>query len=209
VHTTQHFPAVGKDIVGSPCAICNNLVTWKQFLNSLTSYTSKLRRGIRAVCCAGLVYLNLNKCARRSKNALPPKKKCGEQPNKYLHNHAVQISQPSEATDCSKQVLSYSWQNWVVSTTHEISVQSNIELENGPNVHHKFVLSIPRESLIVLYNCTTIKNFVFNSIRQRTGAFSLIARINSPTKTSCSLQRFQFLNALFDVGIGSNVRIFK
>jgi len=68
-------------------------------------------RGIRAVCCAGLVYLNLNKCARRSKNALPPKKKCGEQPNKYLHNHAVQISQPSEATDCSKQVLSYSWQN--------------------------------------------------------------------------------------------------
>jgi len=35
VHTTQHFPAVSKDIFGSPCAICSNLVTWKQFLNSL------------------------------------------------------------------------------------------------------------------------------------------------------------------------------
>jgi len=27
VHATQHFPAVGKDIFGSPCAICDNLVT--------------------------------------------------------------------------------------------------------------------------------------------------------------------------------------
>jgi len=39
VHATQHFPAVGKDIVGRPCAICNNLDTWKQFLNSLTHQT--------------------------------------------------------------------------------------------------------------------------------------------------------------------------
>ena len=27
LHTTQHFLAVSKDIFGSPCAICNTLVT--------------------------------------------------------------------------------------------------------------------------------------------------------------------------------------
>jgi len=35
VHTTQLFLAASKDIFGSPSAIFNNLLTWKQFLNSL------------------------------------------------------------------------------------------------------------------------------------------------------------------------------
>jgi len=38
VHTTQHFLAVSKDIFESPCAIFNNLLTWKQFLNFSTTY---------------------------------------------------------------------------------------------------------------------------------------------------------------------------
>ena len=35
VHATQQFLAVNKDIFGSLYAIFNNLLPWKQFLNSL------------------------------------------------------------------------------------------------------------------------------------------------------------------------------
>jgi len=34
VRAIQHLPPVSEDSFGSPCAICNNLLMWKRFLNS-------------------------------------------------------------------------------------------------------------------------------------------------------------------------------